>query len=142
MGEAADVLRRELAAASARDVEGLMASWSSECEKEVPGAHLRGAEQVVAWDRVLWEAFPDFEVTASRIVEEGSAVGFHGRVTGTHHGTFRTPSGAIRPTGRRLDVTIGGDCEVRAGQIVSMRMHFDRLEILEQLGVAAVPAPA
>jgi hypothetical protein len=40
-----------------------------------------------------------------------------------------------------VDFTIGGDCEIQDRQIVSMRLHFDRLEILEQLGVAPVSAP-
>lgn len=142
MGEAADVLRRELAAASAQDVEELRASWSPDCEKEVPGAHLRGADQVVAWDRALWEAFPDFQVTPTLIVEEGSALGFHGRVTGTHRGTLRTPTRDIPPTDRPVAFTIGGVCEVQGSVIVSMRLHFDRLGLLEQLGVALTPAPA
>jgi predicted ester cyclase len=108
MGKAADVLRAELAAASAQDVK---------------------------------EAFPDFQVIPTRTIEEGSAVGFHGRVTGTHQGTLRTPNGDIPATGRRVDFTIGGDCDIQDRQIVSMRLHFDRLEILEQLGVAPVSAP-
>jgi predicted ester cyclase len=142
MGYAADALRRELAAASAQDAEELLACWSRDCVKEVPGAQLRGAEQVLAWDKALWEAFPDFHVVPTRIVEEGPWVGFHGRVTGTHEGVLRTPGGDIPPTGRQVDVTIGGDCEVQAGQIVSMRLHFDRLELLEQLGVAPAAMPA
>lgn len=141
MGKAADVLRAELAAASAQDVKALEAFWSADCQKWVPGAYLQGADQVVAWDHALWEAFPDFQVIPTRTIEEGSAVGFHGRVTGTHQGTLRTPNGDISPTGRRVDFTIGGDCEIQGSQVVSMRLHFDRLEILEQLGVAPVPEP-
>ena len=130
MGKAADVLRAELAAASAQDVKALEAFWSADCQKWVPGAYLQGADQVVAWDQALWEAFPDFQVIPTRTIEEGSAVGFHGRVTGTHQGTLRTPNGDIPATGRRVDFTIGGDCEIQDRQIVSMRLHFDRLEIL------------
>lgn len=142
MGQAADVLRRELAAASAQDVEELRASWSADCQKWVPGAYLQGAEQTVAWTQALWEAFPDFQVVPTQIIEQGSAAGFHARVTGTHQGTLRTPTGDIPPTGRRVDLTISGVCEVQGDQVVSMRMHFDRLEILEQLGAAPAPAPA
>jgi predicted ester cyclase len=141
MGQAAEVLRGELAAASAQDVEGLRASWNPNCQKWVPGAYLQGADQVLAWDQALWEAFPDFQVVPTQIVEEGSTLGFHARVTGTHQGTLRTPTGDIPPTGRRLEVTLSGVCEVHGDQIISMHMNFDRLEILEQLGVAAAPAP-
>jgi predicted ester cyclase len=142
MGKAADVLRRELAAASAQDVQALTASWTPDCKKWVPGAYLQGVDQVVAWDQALWEAFPDFQVIPAQIVEDGSALGFHGRVTGTHQGTLRTPGGDIPATGRRLDFTVGGVCEIEGDQVASMHMHFDRLEILEQLGVAPAPAPA
>ncbi|MFZ5870678.1 MAG: ester cyclase [Actinomycetota bacterium] len=66
---------------------------------------------------------------------------FH--ATGTHDGTFA----GMPATGRRLDTQY---CEVLrfddAGKIVSGRLYYDRMTIMEQLGVAApaaqVPQPS
>jgi predicted ester cyclase len=142
MGEAADVLCRELAAFNARDAKRIIASFSPECEKVVPGAHMRGGDQVLVWCSALWEAFPDIQVTVTSVVEEGSVAAVQARIGGTHLGTLRTPSGDIPPTGRRADLTFAEAAEVQAGVIVSAHLHFDRLTLLEQLGVAPAPAPA
>ncbi|MCA1607263.1 MAG: ester cyclase, partial [Acidobacteria bacterium] len=63
-----------------------------------------------------------------------------GRATGTHRGTLRTPTGDIPPTDRYVDIMWADDYEVRGDVIVSTRLHFDRLELLEQLGVTPAPA--
>ena len=142
MGESAEVMRRDIAAFNAQDAKEIMAVCSPECEKEFPGARLRGADQILAWRSALWEAFPDVQLTITRVVEEGSAVAIQGRATGTHRGTLRTPTGDIPPTDRRVDIVWADDYEIRGGVIVSTRLHFDRLEMLEQLGVAPATALA
>jgi steroid delta-isomerase-like uncharacterized protein len=140
MGEAAEVIRRDIAAFNDRDVRTIMALHSADCEKAVPGAHLRGSDQVVAWRSALWEAFPDVQLEVTRVVEEGSAVAIQGVSRATHRGTLRSPSGDIPPTGRSVEVTWSDDYEVQGGRIVSTRLHFDQLAILEQLGVTPVSA--
>lgn len=141
MAEAADVMRRKFAALTAQDAKEFMTLLSPEVEREVPGALLRGRDQVAAFVSALWEAFPDLHVTVGSVVEEGGVVAIRGRITWTHRGTLRTPSGDIPPTGRRMDLTFSDDCEVQEGVIVSAHLHFDRLTLLEQLGVAPAPAP-
>lgn len=142
MGEAAEVMRRDIAAFNAQDAKEIMAIFSPECEREVPGDYLRGPDQVLAWRSALWEAFPDMQLTISRVVEEGSAVAIQGSAKATHRGTFRTPGGDIPPTDRRVEFTFADDYEVRGGVIVFTRLHVDRLAILEQLGVPFAPAPS
>jgi predicted ester cyclase len=63
-----------------------------------PGALLEGRDQTLGFFAAFWEAFPDIELTATRVVEEGSAVAIQGRAKGTHRGTLRTPAGDIPPT--------------------------------------------
>jgi predicted ester cyclase len=140
MGQAAEVMRRDIAAFNDRDVREIMAVHSSDCEKAVPGARLLGSDQVVAWRSALWEAFPDIQLEVTRAVEEGSAVAIQGLARATHRGTLRSPSGDIPPTGRSVEITWSDDYEVRGGRIVSTRLHFDQLSILEQLGVTPVSA--
>jgi predicted ester cyclase len=142
MGRAADVVRAKIAAFNAQDPDEIHKLLSPEVEWAVPGDLLEGPEQVAAFHAVLWEAFPDLTLTVILLVEEGSSVLMQGRSEGTHLGTFHTPGGDIPATGRRVDLTYSEYFEVEAGQIVAVRLIFDRLELLEQLGVAPAPASA
>jgi hypothetical protein len=140
MGEAAEVMRRELRAVNERDSKTITSSFSPECIKLVPGARLQGGDQVAAWCAALIEAFPDFKIAVTQVVEQGTTATVNGTVTGTHLGTLRTPGGDIPPTGRYAELTFSDTAEVRGGTMVSAQLYFDRLELLEQLGI--VPAPA
>jgi predicted ester cyclase len=142
MGEAADVILGELAAVNARDLKQIVASFSTDCPKEVPGVALRGGEEIAAWCTALWEAFPDLHLAYAAVAEEGPVAVVEGVVAGTHLGTLRTANGDIPPTGRRVEVKFSESAVVEGGVVVSARMYFDRLALLEQLGVAPVPAPA
>jgi predicted ester cyclase len=140
MGEATDVMRRKIAAFNAHDAQETLAVFSPDCEVEAPGASLRGADQVVSYFSVFWEAFPDIELTVTRAVEEGSMVGIYGRSAGTHRGTLHAPGGDIPPTGRQIDLPFSDFYEVQGGRIVASHLNFDQLRLLEQLGVTPAPA--
>jgi len=142
MGEATDVMRKKIAAMNAHDMDKLSSYFSPDTVKEVPGALLRGRDQWAAYFSALIEAFPDIEVTVTSVVEEGSVVAIQGRSRGTHLGTLRTPSGDIPPTGHHVDLAISDDYHIEGGLIVSGHLHFDRLALLEQLGVVPAPVPA
>jgi ketosteroid isomerase-like protein len=63
-----------------------------------------------------------------------------GTFTGTHDGILTTPSGDVPPTGRNVSVPYIHTLRYRDGLHVSFNLLFDRLLMLEQLGL--VPAPA
>jgi steroid delta-isomerase-like uncharacterized protein len=63
-----------------------------------------------------------------------------GTFSGTHDGTLRTPAGEIPPTGRAVSVDYIHVLRYRDGLHASFNLIFDRLLMLEQLGL--VPAPA
>jgi ketosteroid isomerase-like protein len=142
MGQAADLMHRKIAAFSAQDAKEFQAFLSPDIEWAIPGGLLRGPDQVAAFNSAFWEAFPDVKLTATYVVEEGSTVITEARAEGTHQGTFHTPGGDIPPTGKHVSLPYSESYEVEGGLIVSARTIFDRLELLEQLGVAPAPAPA
>ena len=142
MGQAANVVHRKMAAFNAQDEKEIRALLSPNVEWAIPGGLLRGSDQAIAYFSAFWEAFPDLELTATRVVEEGSAVVTQARAEGTHRGTFRTPGGDIPPTDRRVSLMYSEHFEVDGEVIVSASLHLDRLELLEQLGVVPAPAPA
>lgn len=140
MGEPADVVRSKNDSLNAHDAKELMRHYGPEVEVEAPGATLRGPDQVVVFFSAFWEAFPDLQVTATKELEQGPFVADEGTIGGTHLGTLRTPAGDIPPTGRRADLAYSVFYEVQGGLIVSAHLHFDRLTLLEQLGLAPAPA--
>ena len=62
-----------------------------------------------------------------------------GTFTGTHDGVLSAPAGDIPPTGRPISLDYIQVLRFRHGQHVSFNLMFDRLLMLEQLGL--VPAP-
>ncbi len=142
MGQAADLMLRKIATFNAQDAKEFRTLLSPDIEWAIPGGLLRGPDEVDAFNSALWDAFPDIELTATCVAEDGSTVVMQGRTEGTHQGTFHTPGGDIPPTGKRVDLPYSEHFEVERGVIVSARLLFDRLELLEQLGVAPAPAPA
>ena len=57
-------------------------------------------------------------------------------------GTFRGTHDGVARTGRPVCVEIVRVVEVRDGRQVSLDLTFDRLVMLEQLGLAPAPGPA
>jgi len=72
-------------------------------------------------------------VTGDVAVEEGT-------FTGTHDGVLRSPAGDIPPTGRPVTVGYIQVLRFRDGKHVSFNLMFDRLLMLEQLGIPALAA--
>jgi hypothetical protein len=68
-------------------------------------------------------------------VEEGTFIG-------THDGILHTPSGDVPPTGRAVSVDYIHVLRYRDGKHVSFDLLFDRLLMLEQLGLVSAPAAA
>jgi ketosteroid isomerase-like protein len=67
-------------------------------------------------------------VSGDVAVEEGT-------FTGTHQGVLHNPTGDVPPTGRSVAVDYLQVLHFRDGQHVSFNLMFDRLLMLEQLGV-------
>jgi ketosteroid isomerase-like protein len=63
-----------------------------------------------------------------------------GTFTGTHGGVLRSPMGDVPPTGRSVSVDYIQVLRFRDGKHSSFNLMFDRLLMLEQLGL--IPAPA
>ena len=58
------------------------------------------------------------------------------RYTGTHTGTWRSPDGVEIPaTGKKLDFPFVGVFRVEDGKISSIRIYYDQIEVLAQLGL-------
>jgi hypothetical protein len=54
---------------------------------------------------------------------------------GTHTGPFVTPAGAVRATGRPVELRIGEIYEVRGGKITKVYAYYDSATLMRQLGL-------
>jgi ketosteroid isomerase-like protein len=62
-----------------------------------------------------------------------------GTFSGTHNGVLHTPTGEIPSTGRAVSIEYIHVLRFRDGKHASFNLAFDRLQMLEQLGL--IPAP-
>jgi steroid delta-isomerase-like uncharacterized protein len=95
-----------------------------------------GTAGLMAFNRALRTAFPDWHSTPEELIAEGDAVAERWTGRGTHRGEFQ----GIAPTGRRVEVPGVVFYRIAEGKIVEFRGSFDMMRMLQQLG--ALPEPA
>ena len=82
---------------------------------------------------IFFEAsFPHYEVIADDMIAEGDKVAVLARFRGAHKGELL----GIAPTGKEVDVPFAITYRLAGGKIVQHWMSFDRMALMEQLGVA------
>ncbi len=114
------------------------------------GDNLAAADELMATDAVVHEpvvgtpadlksvagairaAFPDWHSTVEEMIVEGDRVVERWTGRGTHRGEWQ----GIPPTGRRVAVPGVVFYRISGGKIVEFRGRFDRMSLMEQLGVA------
>ena len=103
------------------------------------GQRQNGADAGMAVAEMFASALPDGKLEIQRIHSVGSDVAiieFIGR--GTQKGELM----GVAPTGRQLTIPVCNIIEMRDGKIYAEREYMDALNIMQQLGVAPVPATA
>jgi predicted ester cyclase len=127
---------------NAHDLDGFAEVLTDDVVFQAPGG-MRGqgksacAEFFGGW----WRAFPDAHVDVHGLYLSEDAAVEEGLFTGTHHGVLHTPAGDIPPTGRGVRIAYLQVLRFREGKHASFNLIFDRLEMLQQLGLATSPAP-
>lgn len=136
-----DVFERGTDAFNAHDMDAFAEVMADDVVYSGPGgAGGKGKADCVAAYRSWIDAFSDGHVEVDAVYIIGDVVVEQGTFTGTHDGVLRTPAGGIPPTGRSLRSRYVHLLRIRDGKHVSFDLTFDRLDMLEQLGL--VPAPA
>jgi predicted ester cyclase len=90
-----------------------------------------GLESVKLIVRMMRDAFPDFTETIEDVVAEADHVVTRFTSTGAHLGALR----GLAPTGRRIWMAEMAIFRVARGRIVEKRGLFDRLGMVQQLGI-------
>jgi len=138
MSEAKKVLEEAIERWNANDREGWAALYTDDVVYEAPGgARISGlADLKEKYFDALVIAAPDRGSRDVVLYADGDHVVEEARYTGTHTGTWRSPNGAEVPaTGRELDFPFVGVFRVGEGKISSIRIYYDQIEVLTQLGL-------
>ena len=126
---------------NAHDVEGFKEVLADDVVFTAPGGMRgEGKEACAAFYAGWFGAFPDAHVEVHDVHFVDDVAVEEGTFTGTHDGVLHAPAGDIPPTGRSLAIDYIQVLHFRDGKHASFNLMFDRLLMLEQLGL--VPAPA
>jgi hypothetical protein len=126
---------------NAHDIDGFAKVLADDVVFHAPGGMSgRGKPACAAFYGGWLAAFPDghVEVHGIHIIDDVAVE--EGTFSGTHNGILHTPTGDIPPTDRGLSLHYIQVLRFHDGKHVSFNLMFDRLEMLEQLGL--IPAPA
>ena len=136
-----ELMEKGNAAFNAHDRAADAALTAEDCVLEAPGnMTARGRQECVDFTASWWEAFPDARLTTEKSYYCDNVGVQEGTFYGTQTGVFKTPMGDIPPTGKSVVGKYVNIVEARDDQAVRQRLIFDRLDLLEQLGL--VPAAA
>jgi ketosteroid isomerase-like protein len=125
---------------NAHDIAGFSEVLADDVTFAAPGG-MRGMGKLACADFFAgwFAAFGDAHVDVKAVHFIGDIAVEEGTFTGTHDGVLRTPAGDIPPTGRPVRLDYIQVLRFRDGQHASFNLMFDRLLMLEQLGL--MPSP-
>ena len=138
---AREAFEKGTATFNAHDLHGFAEVLADNVVFKAPGGMQgEGKAACAAFFGSWFTAFPDarVEVLAVYIVDDVAVE--EGTFMGTQNGVLHGPTGDIPPTGRTVEVDYIQVLRFRDGKHVSFNLMFDRLLMLEQLGL--VPSPA
>ena len=78
------------------------------------------------------KAFPKYEIIPEDIISEGDKIVVRARCSGIHKGEFNR----IIPTNKGVNVEFAVIYRIKDDKIVHYWMYFDRMALIEQLGVS------
>jgi steroid delta-isomerase-like uncharacterized protein len=130
------VLDAHAAAESARDLDGVIATFHHPRYEIVPtGEVFDGEEAVRRYHGENFAGIPDLNVEPVRVWHSDDAVVEEALVSGTHLGTYH----GLPPTGRFVKVEVCGIYVFEDDRLVCERVYYDLLTVLRGLGVARDP---
>lgn len=126
------VLQQHVAAETAFDMEGTLATLTDDCAfEDVPSGEIyRGHEGVRRYYREWWDAFGNVPSGSRRYVPAEDCLIVETRFIGSHRGRYR----GVEPTGRPIDLPVAIFVSFRDGLMVGERFYYDRATLLAQIG--------
>ena len=146
MADARDTAMRLLQAFNAHDDEAVRALCAPNSRLEAPGeVRILGRDALSGQAVVMFNAFPGARITAQNELVDGPRVIQEFIFEGFHAGPLVGSAGTIPATGRKITVRGVLVGRYERNLATDLRLYFDRLEVITQLGLtpeAAGETPA
>jgi ketosteroid isomerase-like protein len=127
---------------NAHDIDGFASVLADDVVYRAPGGIGGQGKAACAQFFAGWfGAFPDAHLEVHALHITGDIAVEEGTFTGTHNGVLHSPAGDIPPTARPVTVDYVHVLRYRSGKHASFNLMYDRLLLLEQLGLIPAPAP-
>lgn len=132
---------KSTAAFNAHDIDRFTELIGDDAVFHAPGGMSGAGQRACAEFYGAWlSAFPDAHVAVRDLYVCGDVGVEEGTFTGTHEGVLQTPAGDIQPTGSRVTIDYMQAIRFRDGKQAAFDLIYDRLQLLEQLGLSPVSA--
>ena len=99
------------------------------------GVEIRGLESLKEHITEIYTAFPDLKHIFEELIAEDDKVVARYTIRGTHKGEFM----GIAPTGKQVMFTGVGIFRIAEGKFIEAWIEFDRLGLMQQLGMELKP---
>jgi steroid delta-isomerase-like uncharacterized protein len=140
---AREAFEKGTATFNAHDLDGFAAVLADDVVFKAPGGvHGKGKAECAAFFGSWFAAFPDARVEVHAVHIAGDVAAEEGTFTGTQNGVLHGAMGDIPPTGRSVEVDYIQVIRFRDGKHVAFNLMFDRMNMMEQLGLIRTTAPA
>ena len=120
-------------AIAGRDVDGVVAHWKEDGVIDlVPLGILRGQDEIAAFFREMFAAFPDAETTVMRVAADQTQVAVEWRMTAHFTGA---PFQGVEPTGRAVELRGIDMIEIADGKNVTNTAYYDGMAFARGAGL-------
>ena len=120
---------------NAHDMDGFAEVVADDVVVAAPGMRCEGKPAFVEFYGGWLQTFPDAHIEVHDVHFVDDIAVEEGTFSGTHDGVLHTPTGDVPPTGRAVSLDYIHVVRYRDGLHVSFNLIFDRLLMLEQLGL-------
>jgi predicted ester cyclase len=135
-----DLLRAALHDTDTGDFDAFRARFTPDSVMTMPLATATGPDAIAETIKAYRVAFPDFRHEVTLAVTDGPAAALEGEWIGTHSGPLPTPDGELPPTGAEVRLPFATVGRTDGAHVTSLRIYFDSLSFMAQLGLAPEPA--
>lgn len=132
-------LRKMLAAKDAHAIEEFVACVAPDATMWSPSDKAEGRDGFRAWLQREAGGFPTAKTDVTCVINGDDMVAFEAVVTTTNTGPLETPMGTLPATGRTVTLPYAGVIVFEAGLAKQMRIYFDAMDFMAQLGLLPQP---
>jgi steroid delta-isomerase-like uncharacterized protein len=136
-----ETFEKSTTAFNAHDIDGFANLLADDAVFRAPGGMSGTGKQACIKFFADWlSAFPDASVAVRDLYISDDVAIEEGTFGGTHAGDLHTSSGDIPATGNEVAIDYVQAIRFRDGKQVAFDLMYDRLQLLEQLGLSSVAA--